>query len=152
MLVLMCEAGESRYAIDSACVVEVISCVNLERLPKAPDWLAGIFAYRGRAVPVADLTRMTASQPCPRRWNSRIIVARFELQDMPPLFGLLAERVTTAEIDLQADAAMGHESAEVTAYGRILMDEQGIEKLIEPSLLFSTDRRRALQPIVSENR
>jgi chemotaxis-related protein WspB len=133
-------------------VVEVICCVNLERLPEAPDWLAGISAYRGRAVPVADLTRLTAGQPCPRRWNSRIIVARFELEDVPTRVGLLAERVTTAEIELQAGAASADQSGGMSTFGRILMDDEGIYQLLEPSLLLSADRRRALQSFVSESR
>ena len=85
-------------------------------------------------------------------WNSRIIVARFELPDMPPVIGLLAERVTTEEIDDSTVDAAAEESVEVSACGRIVMDRRGMVRLIEPALLFSADRRRALQPIVSESR
>jgi chemotaxis-related protein WspB len=148
MLVLMCEAGESRYAIDCSCVEEVVACVRLEAVAKAADWLAGMFAYRGRAVAVVDLTLLTSGRPSVRRWNSRIILARFELQGVPPLLGLLAERVTTAAIRLPADATP-HEDAAPSPWGRVLMDERGMYQLLDPRLLFSQDRRRALQTILA---
>lgn len=151
MLVLMCEAGNSRYAIDSSCVVEVVPCVRLEIEAGAPDWLAGTFSYRGRAVHVVDLTCLTTEQSCPRHLSSRIIVAEWQLQGLPPLLGLLAQRVTTAQIDTPADGTTD-EPVELSPYGRILMDELGMFQLIDPSRLFSPQLRQAFQPMVSEDR
>ena len=154
MLVLMCEAGESRYALDTTCVVEVVSLVRLERSAGAPAWLPGMFVYRGRAVHVADLTHITTGRPCPPRRNSRIIVARFDLPTMPPLLGLLAERVTTAEINTAekntAESEIG--SVEMANYGQVLLDKKGMFQFIDPARLFADDRLRAFQPVVSEAR
>ena len=151
MLVLMCEAGESRYALDASCVVEVVPCVRLEPAVGTPDWLAGTFSYRGRAVHVVDLTYLTTGLSCPRHLSSRIIVAELQLQGLPSRLGLLAQRVTTAQIDTPvADTAS--KRAELSPYGRILLDGQGMFQLIDPSRLFSADRRQALQPMVSEGR
>jgi chemotaxis-related protein WspB len=151
MLVLMCAAGENRYAIDSSHVVEVVSCVGFERVVEAPDWVAGVFAYRGRATPLVDLTLLTAGTPCPRRWNSRIIVTRFAAENVPQLFGLLAERVTTAEIDAQfSDPSTGSDS-EVSGLGPILLDDQGMFQLLDMNHLFAADRRRALESVLSED-
>ena len=151
MLALMCEAGESRYALDAFCVVEVVPCVRLEPAAATPEWLAGTFSYRGRAVHVADLTYLTTALPCPRHLSSRIIVAELQVQGLPPQLGLLGQRVTTARIDTSAADAAG-ERAELSTYGRILMDAQGMFQLIDPSRLFSDERRRALQPMLGEGR
>ncbi len=150
MLVLMCESGDSRYALDTSCVVEVVSFVRLEKIAGTPTWLPGMFVYRGRAVHVADLTHLTTDQPCPRRWNSRIIVAKFDLPNMPVVLGLLAERVTTAEIDTQSGDPT-QQPAEVSTCGQVLLDKQGMFQLIEPSRLFAGDRLDAFQAIVSED-
>ena len=101
MLVLMCHAGENRYAIDSADVIEVVTLVNFDTLADGPDWLTGVFAHRGVATPLVDFTLLLTGRPCPRRWNSRILLVQFEAEEMPERIGLLAERVTTAEIDDQ---------------------------------------------------
>jgi chemotaxis-related protein WspB len=151
MLVLMCTAGENRYAIDSSHAVEVVSCVQFERVVEAPDWVAGVFAYRGRATPLVDLTLLTAGVPCPRRWNSRIIVTRLVAENVPQLFGLLAERVTTAEIDVQpSDQTTGSDS-EISGLGPILLDDQGMFQLLDMSRLFSADRRKALESVLSKD-
>ncbi|MHC4400142.1 MAG: chemotaxis protein CheW [Planctomycetota bacterium] len=149
MLVLMCEAGGSRYAVDSSRVVEVLPCVRSEQVPDGPDWLAGMFAYRGRATPLVDLTWLTAGRPCARRWNSRIILARFDAEDTPELIGLLAERVTTAEIDEETDRPTEDLSG-VSSLGPILLDEQGMFQLIDPTRLLSADRRDAMQSALTE--
>ncbi len=150
MLVLMCEAGENRYALDTSCVVEVVSFVRLEPVSAAPAWLPGMFVYRGRAVHVADLTQITTGRPCPPRRNSRIIVARFDLPNMPPLLGLLAERVTSAEISTET-AASNQDDADLATCGQILLDDQGMFQLIDPALLFSQERLSAFEPIIAED-
>ena len=151
MLALMCEAGESRYALDASYVVEVVPCVRLEPAAGTPEWLAGTFSYKGRAVHVADLTHLTTGLSCPRHLSSRIIVAELKVQGLPPRLGLLGQRVTTARIDTPPADTAG-ERAELSPYGRILLDRQGMFQLIDPSRLFSADRRQALQPMVSEGR
>lgn len=157
MLVLMCEAGENRYALDTSCVVEVVSFVRLEqKMAAVPAWLSGMFVYRGRAVHVADLTHITTGRPCPPRRNSRIIIARFNLPNIPPLLGLLAERVTTAEINTAEIDTRSADSAQETAQteprGQVLLDEQGMFQLIDPARLFAEDRLQAFQTIIAENR
>ena len=132
MLVLMCRAGDNRYAIDSACVVEVVPYVHTDSVADAPPWLAGVFAYRGRATPLVDLTLLTSGQTCPRLWSNRIIVARFDAPDMPSQLGLLAERVTTAEIDATAQTASTDESAGMETLGPLLLDDQPRPRSLDP--------------------
>ena len=150
MLVLMCHAGENRYAVDSASVIEVVPCVDFDTVADSPEWLAGVFAHRGVATPLVDFTQLLTGRPCPRRWNSRIILVRFEADDMPSQLGLLAERVTTAEIDDQAKAATADATSAMEALGPILLDDRGMFQLVDLSRLLSDDRRSALQPAFSE--
>ena len=151
MLVLMCEFGESRYALDASCVVEVIPFVRLAPVAGTPEWLAGTFSYRGRAVHVADLVYLTTGLSCSRHLSSRIIVTELQVQGLPLRLGLLAQRVTTTQIDMPAADTTG-EPAELSPCGRILLDGQGLFHLIDPSRLFSAEQRQALQSLVSEGR
>ncbi len=150
MLVLMCHAGENRYAIDSTHVVEVVPYVRCESVADAPNWLAGMFAYRGYATPLVDLTRLTTGEPCPRRWNSRIIIARLDGEDRGQRFGLLAERVTTAVIDGQIPDRPASDSSGPAATGPVLLDEHGMFRLVDPARLLTADGRDALASIEPE--
>lgn len=144
MLVLMCHGGANRYAIDAASVIEVVPFVNFDPVANSPDWLAGVFACRGVATPLVDFTLLLSGSPCPRRWNSRIILARFDANDMPNQLGLLAERVTTAEIDERARATTTEASSAMEALGPILFDERGMFQLVDLSRLLSAERRSAV--------
>ena len=41
---------------------------------RRPGWLAGVFVYRGRVVPVIDLHRLAGAGECPPHLSSRIIL------------------------------------------------------------------------------
>lgn len=148
MLVLMCHAGANRYAIDSASVIEVLPYVSFDTVSDSPAWLAGVFAHRGVATPLVDFTQLLTGQPCPRRWNSRIILTRFEAEDAWEQLGLLAERVTTAEIDTGATVAPTTRSSAMETLGPILLDERGMFQLVSISRLLSGKRHSAIQPVL----
>ena len=52
MLLLLLRLGTDRYALDARQVVEVIPVIKLKRIPPAPAYVAGMFNYRGKPVPV----------------------------------------------------------------------------------------------------
>ena len=74
MLLLTFKAAENLYAVDVAHVVEVVPRVDLRRLPHAPDFIAGLFDYRGTVVPVVDLGVRLGSESCRDRLSTRIIL------------------------------------------------------------------------------
>ena len=151
MLALMCRAAGNRYAFDSRHVTEVVSYVRLQRVPAAPEWMAGLFAYRGRATPVIDLTYLASGGRSLRRWSSRILVVPLEVDGARRPVGLLVEGLTTAELAESAVDQASEARSGVSAWGPVLLDEQGMYQLIELPRLLSADRRRAVfSPLADE--
>ena len=96
VLVLTFQIGDDRLALDVRRVKEVVPRVELQRTPGSPAWLAGLFVYRGRAVPVVDLHRLLGAGDCPPHLSSRIILvarAGAAADGDGRLVGLLAARV-----------------------------------------------------------
>ena len=77
MLMLLFSLGQDRYAIESSQVVEVVSIVNLRKIPHTPDYVAGVFNYRGLIVPVIDLCSLTQGYPSHARFSTRIILVNY---------------------------------------------------------------------------
>lgn len=103
MLMLLFQLGNNRYAIPVADVVEVAPRVMLEGIDRAPNYVAGLFNYRGALAPVIDLCRMIQDRPCADSFTSRIVMVNFPLaQGGVRTLGLLAEQVTET-CDLAAD-------------------------------------------------
>ncbi len=102
MLFLLLTVDGKRYALESQKVVEVLPLVFLETLPHSPEYIAGIFNYRGQIVPVLDLCQLIRDKPCCEHFSTRIILVKHGsdggensselLKDS--VFGLMAERVT----------------------------------------------------------
>ncbi|MCJ8279706.1 MAG: chemotaxis protein CheW [Rivularia sp. ALOHA_DT_140] len=122
MLFLLLAVDGKRYALESQKVVEVLPLVCLEMLPHSPEYIAGIFNYRGQIVPVIDLCQLMRDKPCCEHFSTRIILIKHydngsENSSQSPkhsIFGLIAERVTDTlqksetelmDANIQIDAA-----------------------------------------------
>ncbi|GAA6621205.1 chemotaxis protein CheW [Scytonema sp. NUACC26] len=101
MLFLLLNIDNQLYAIASQQVVEVLPLVILKTLPHTPKYVAGVFNYRGRIVPVLDLCQLMHDRPCCENFSTRIVLIKHCLSDrnetskseMPHLVGLMVERV-----------------------------------------------------------
>jgi chemotaxis-related protein WspB len=99
-------AGQT-YAIESRQVVEVLPLVPARPIPRTPDFVRGIFTYRGRLVPLIDLGLRLADAAPAERLSTRVIVVHFQSPDAPghpaDLLGLVAENVISICASEQAD-------------------------------------------------
>lgn len=77
MQLLTFTVGGQDYAIESRRVIEVLPLVPGRPIPHTPDYVLGVFAYRGRLVPLLDLGRRIDGQPPAERLSTRVIVVEF---------------------------------------------------------------------------
>jgi chemotaxis-related protein WspB len=146
MLVLNFQIGNNRLALDIRRVREVVPRVQLQRVAGSPPWLAGLFVYRGRVLPVVDLHRLLDGGECPPHLSTRIILValqrREDVRNAQPasshdagveaLIGLLAAQVA----DIHEVAVPGQPLPAINAPGQpdlgvTLVDSAGILHLIE---------------------
>ncbi len=90
------------YAIESRRVIEVLPLVPARPLPQVPDYLLGIFTYRGSLVPLVDLARRFGVAAASERLSTRVIVVEYP---RPPTDSL------TDEPAVQQDAHQPDEAA-----------------------------------------
>jgi chemotaxis-related protein WspB len=137
MLALIFQVGRDKVAVDVRRVREVVPRVRLSTVNGGPAWIAGVFVYRGRVVPVVDLHRLTGAGECPPHLSSRIILFPYPLDAPESLVGLLATQV--AEI---RDVRPGIVQPLPTEPGRpglgpALPDGSGILRLLDPDWLLA---------------
>ena len=125
MLVLTFRVGQSRLALDVRQIEAVLPRVALGPAAAGPAWLAGVFVYHGRVVPVVDLHRLVGAGECPAHLSSRIILVPFP-GDPAGLVGLLAAHVSDIR-DLDeppADSSSG--DPELPDLGRMVVGPDGV--------------------------
>jgi chemotaxis-related protein WspB len=66
------------YAVESRVVIEVLPLVPARPIPHTPDFIRGIFTYRGGLVPLLDLGLRLAGRPPQERLSTRVIVVQFD--------------------------------------------------------------------------
>lgn len=97
MLYLILQLGTDRFALSTAEIIEIVPYVILKPVPRSPDYVSGIFNFRGTLVPVIDLRAVTTGQSS-RAWlTTRIVVVEYPLDersDETRELGLLVEQVS----------------------------------------------------------
>jgi len=109
MLLLIFEVGDGRYALAASQLVEIVPLVNLDKIPIAPDFVAGLMNYRGDPVPVVDLCRLLRRGTCEQKLSTRIIIIHYPfVSGKSHLLGLIAERVTkTIKYNMEKIPSLG---------------------------------------------
>lgn len=147
MLMLILSVGDNLYALDTAHVVEVIPRVNLRQLHQVPEYVAGLFNYRGAIVPVIDLCQLIQNHPSRSYLSTRIIMVNYVGKDNTKRWlGLMAERVTETlnkpDKDLVDTEVVLNEAPYL---GEMMMDEKGmIQRIRLEYLLLDSENKYIL--------
>lgn len=148
MLMLLFYVGNDLYALDSSQVVEVIPRVLLRKIHHAPDYIAGLFNYRGAIVPVIDLCHLIQGNPSRSHLSTRIIMVNYLGKDQSKhCIGLMAERIT--ETLNKPDTELvdsGIKMDEAPYLGEMIMDEKGMIQRIRLESLLSDQQQLYLLP------
>ncbi|MDJ1171676.1 chemotaxis protein CheW [Roseofilum sp. BLCC_M154] len=143
MLMLLFYLGKDSYAIESSSVVEVIPRVPLRKINHVPDYVAGLFNYRGKIAPVIDLCHLIQGKPSGVKLSTRIIMVNSMTEDRTmPYLGLMAERIIKTLDKPDSDLVNSDVHMNVAPYlGGIILDQNGMIQRIHLDRLF-TDARQ----------
>ena len=151
MLFLLFELDLERYALDVACIVEVLPLVAIKKIPQAPSGVAGVFNCGGKPVPVIDLSELILGRPARSRLSTRIVIVHYaDNGGTVNLLGLIAEKATEtlrrAPSDFQASGVV---NGEAPYLGPITHDARGLIQWIEVNQLLPVPVRQLLfaQPV-----
>jgi chemotaxis-related protein WspB len=146
MLVLTFQVGHEPLALDIHRVREVVPRVRLQPVSGAPGWLAGVFVYRGQAVPVIDLHRLVGGSECPSHLSSRIILVPHDGPGGGRLLGLLATQVADIR-EVHPDGALPSPAEGRMDLGPVVPDGPRVLRLLDPDrLLPGAAARQLLAP------
>ena len=125
---LVFQLGKDRYALETSPIVEIVPSLLLRKLPHAPEYVAGIFNYRGTIVPVIDLCQLTQARPCDNCLSTRILLVKVGEDRGPSRYvGLRAERVTeTLKVSESDLISPGIALPDAPYLGKIINDAQGM--------------------------
>ena len=149
MLFLKFRIGSESYALDTTQIAEVLPLLEITRVPQTPAGVAGLINYRGRPVPVIDLSELMLGEPGRPHISTRLILVRYGEH----LLGLIAEQATEMmrrEAGSFTDSGLASDAAPylgpVTQDGGRLIRRIDVQKLLPPdvsSVLFRQPKENA---------
>ena len=152
MLVLTFRIGKYIYGLDAHTVVEVVPPAVCKELPRSPDYVKGLFNYRGRVTPVVDLSMLAMDIPCVSRMSTRIVI--IDIADIDEgvkreeqFLGLLAENITeTLKIADSDFEEPGLEIPDAPWLGRVVRINGNMLQLLKPHKLLTEELHMVLFP------
>jgi chemotaxis-related protein WspB len=148
-LFLLFRIGSERYALRATEVAEVLPRVALKPIARAPQWVAGVFAYRGAVVPVIDLSALTFGQPAEARTSTRLVLVNYRPDDAEPTqwLGLILEQATdTLRCHPEDFQPYGLDNREAPYLGPVREDAQGLVQWVRVNDLLDESVRALLFP------
>jgi purine-binding chemotaxis protein CheW len=94
--------GNEIFATDVAKVREVLDLTDITRIPRTPEFMAGVINLRGSVVPVVDLRLCFGMSKTESTRNTCIVVVEVLLENESTIIGALADSVEEV-IDLEPD-------------------------------------------------
>lgn len=157
MLMLLFYVGDERYALDSKKVVEIVPLVALKKLHHAPEYVAGLFNYRGLVVPVIDICHLLLGNSCNHHLSTRIIMVNYfssnkngerAITNTPRLLGLMAPRVTeTLDVDKNQSVTPGMVLDNAPYLGDIITDASGMIQYLNVDYLLPSQFNQILPEV-----
>ena len=146
MLMLLFYVGDNLYALDCSQVAEIIPRVMLRKVHHVPEYVAGLFNYRGAIVPVIDICHLIQSKPSRDYLSTRIIMVNYVGKDHTKRYlGLMAERVTETLNKPNSELVnTGTQLDEASYLGEMIMDDQRMIQLIRLENLLSDSQHKRL--------
>ena len=146
MLILLFYAGSDLYAIESSYVVEVIPRVSLRKVHHVPEYVSGLFNYRGAILPVIDLCHLIQGTPSRSHLSTRIMIVKHPRENESLQYlGLMAERVTEtlsiSDTDIRDSSLQVEEAPYLSG---TIVDEKRIIQCVQLERLFSDERHSYL--------
>ena len=130
MLTLVFEVAGESYGVPASRVVQVVRRPDVRAVPGAPEWIAGLFAWDGAWVPLVDVSRLIAREPCPPGAASRVALVEHTRGGVTRMLGLLAPGMTRVTEIVTTRSAPGLRLAGQEFLGPISHDEeQGVQML-----------------------
>lgn len=145
MLVITFTAGNMKFSLPCRLVMEITPMVRLTPVDNAPDFVSGLFNYRGKVTPVVDLCVINGFPPCSGRMSTRIIIVEYSCCGHGYPLGILAEKVTdTMEIDDSELQSTGLDLPDAPYLGHVVAQEDGLVHLMNVDELLTEQAKKIL--------
>ncbi len=153
-LAVIWRAAGLLMATGAESVVEVLPPMAWRRAPAVPGWVRGLFACRGRLIPLVDAAVLLGAEPAPDRMVNRVLVLRVSAGEAPVGWhvGLWVESILELEhVDFEAAGVHPGFATDAARFlGPIAQTRFGQVQLVEPAELFTPEQAGLLTERLAE--
>ena len=94
MLLVTLSVNNDTFGLDAENIIEIIPVIPLQHVPLSSDYIAGLFDYHGKMVPVIDLCKLFENRDSRMLFSTRIILINYKKENNEYVLGVIAENIT----------------------------------------------------------
>lgn len=147
-LAVIWRAAGLLFATHVDAVVEALPPLAWRATPGVPDWVRGVFSYRGQLIPLVDVSLLLGATPSPDRMVNRVLIVRCARADKTGEWpvGLWVDCVLELErIDFDASGSHpGFDTGAGRFLGPIAQTAMGQVQLVKPAEIFTPEQAAIL--------
>ena len=127
--------GNTRYAIDTQWIMEIIPFIATAKLSCPQKFIVGTANYRGTPIPVIDLGIILEDKPSRLRMSTRMLVIKYPGNNGETLpLALIVERATNIiSVDAEFATDLADTLDNVQFLGKTIHDDDGMLQIIDPT-------------------
>lgn len=146
MLLILFKINDHFFGIDADQIVSIVPCIDLKPIAGVPNFVAGLFDFRGSLVPVIDVKMLTVNSPCQRHLSTRITLIRYETRFYEKfIIGIMAENMTDIiEVDEKDLKEIPLNTNQQFELGKIVENEGRIIQCVEFHKMISEELEKEL--------
>ena len=115
------DLASEAYGVDIGAVREIIRLQEITKVPRTPQFVAGVINLRGKVIPVIDLRKRFALQVAAETGDNRIVVVDIGGQDIGAVVDAVTEvlRITRDSIEPPASVITTDDSGYLLGIGKL---------------------------------
>ncbi len=154
---LVFEIEGRQYAMETSRIHRIVPCIPPQRLPHAPEEVAGLIKYRDLPVPVVDASVLLQAGSSPSSLSTRILLVSYPMEgeEEPRMLGLIAPKVQqTADIPDSAISPKGIQVEQAPFLGPVAAAGERFIQILRIEEILSSQAKEMLfsgeEPLLPE--
>jgi purine-binding chemotaxis protein CheW len=138
--------GDEEYAVEIACVREILKAPAITEVPRAPEPILGVILVRGEVIPVHDPRRRLGLPPAPPPKGARVVICDAGEGPMGMLVDAVSQvvRLPPSAIEPRPQGIGGIDSDTLAGIGR---ERDRLFILLDAAALFRGPAAPAATPV-----
>jgi purine-binding chemotaxis protein CheW len=143
--------GDEKYCMDIFKIHLVIKALPITRIPRQPEFMEGVFNWRGEVIPAMDLRKRLGIQPKSTKKSEKIIIVIFGNHKVGFIVDAVEEKEVFSKSRMKSSADMLTGKNTEFIQGLIERDNDTLLMMLDPIKVLDRSQQETLRMLMEDH-